>query len=449
MKIYDTLSLSMKEFENKDDKKIKMFVCGPTVYDKPHLGHAKTNIFFDVFAKFLRFKGYRVFYLMNITDIDDKIITRANEEGREWYDVVNTYSSTFFEIMRRLRIDSINYFAFATDYIKEIIDQITRLQEKGLAYETNDGVYFSVRDFSEYGKLSHQSIDSLISGARISVNENKRDPLDFALWKKRKPGEPYWESPWGPGRPGWHIEDTAITESIFGPQYDIHGGGADLIFPHHESEIAQMEGVSGKVPMVNYWVHTGHLNVENVKMSKSLKNFVSPEDLMKKFWPEAIRIYLLSMQYRSTANYSEKGLLDGQVIAEKISLLKHRVKKYDYVTSENSNEILERILKPLENDMNTQESMVMINDFLKESLSIRDRSDRNSGEINYVLNVIDSIFGIVHDTPLPEGTADLILTARNEARKKGDFATADEIRKRLGEMGIRIEDSNEGSFLWW
>jgi len=449
MKIYDTLSLSLKELEGKSGKKLKMFVCGPTVYDKPHLGHAKTNIFFDVLAKFLRFKGYRVFYLMNITDIDDKIISRAIEEGRGWNDVVSSYSSSFFEIMKILRIDSVNYYAFATDYISEIIDQIDRLEHKGLAYETNDGVYFSVRGFKDYGKLSHQSIDSLISGARISINENKKDPLDFALWKKRKPGEPYWESPWGQGRPGWHIEDTAITESIFGPQYDIHGGGADLIFPHHESEIAQMEGVSGKVPMVNYWIHTGHLNVENVKMSKSLKNFVSPEDLLKRFWPEAIRIYLLSMQYRSTANYSEKGLIDGQIIAEKISLLKHRVKKYEPLISDNSVQILDNIISPLENDMNTQESLVLINDFLKESLSIRDRSDKINGEINYVLNAIDGIFAIVHDPPLPESAADLILSARNEARKKGDFGTADDIRKKLGELGIRIEDSTEGSFLWW
>lgn len=449
MRIFDTLSLSQKELDIKGSRKLKMFVCGPTVYDRPHLGHAKTNIFFDVFAKFLRFRGYHLFYLMNITDIDDKIINRAAEEGISWEKVAENYSSSFFDTMRKLRIDSVSYYAFATDFITEIIDQIMRLQEKGLAYETADGVYFSVRSFRDYGKLSHQSIDSLISGARITVNENKKDPLDFALWKKRKPGEPYWNSPWGDGRPGWHIEDTAITESIFGPQYDIHGGGTDLIFPHHEAEIAQMEGVSGKSPMVNYWVHTGHLNVENVKMSKSLKNFISPDDLLSRFWPEAIRIYLLSMQYRNPANYSEKGLVDAQLMAEKISLLKHRVGNTEPVVSENSHGILAHILKPLEEDMNTQESIVRINDFLKNSLGQKNVGEKAYGEIHFILNSIDRIFSIVHDVPLPRGVGELIISSRNQARKIGDYQTADSIRDRLKELGIRIEDTNEGSFLWW
>ncbi len=449
MKLYDTLSLSNKEVITNGTKKLKMFVCGPTVYDDPHLGHAKTNIFFDVLAKYLRFKGYKLLYIMNITDIDDKIINRSNESRVEWQKIVETYSSSFFDMMKKLRVDSVNYYAFATDFINEIIDQILRLQEKGFAYETSDGVYFSVRMFKDYGKLSHQSIDDLLSGARVTVNENKKDPLDFALWKKRKPGEPYWDSPWGPGRPGWHIEDTAITESILGPQYDIHGGGADLIFPHHESEIAQMEGVSGRIPMVNYWVHTGHLNVENVKMSKSLKNFVSPREVLLKYWPEAIRIYLLSMKYRSTANYSEKGLSDSQDFAEKLALLYHRVKNSTPVDSDSSRGVIENITNSLENDMNTQESLVKINDFLKDSLSKTKISSNGNGEILYVLNTIDEIFSIVHHPPMPEGIGNLILKTRDIARKNSDFKTADEIRDELNKIGIKIEDSYGGSYIWW
>jgi cysteinyl-tRNA synthetase (EC 6.1.1.16) len=293
MQIFDTLSRDFKELKTVNGKRLNVFVCGPTVYDKPHLGHARTYIFFDIFIRYLRYKGLRPFYLMNITDIDDKIINKANSENVPYNEISRRYSTEFFKIMKALRNESVNYYAFATDFINEIISQIERLMEKGYAYETSDGVYYSVEKFQDYGKLSHQDITQLKAGARVETNENKKNPLDFALWKKRKPNEPYWNSPWGEGRPGWHIEDTAITERFFGYHYDLHGGGIDLVFPHHEAEIAQMEAISGKPPLVDYWVHTGHLSVENVKMSKSLGNFITVEEILKSYWPESVRLMFI------------------------------------------------------------------------------------------------------------------------------------------------------------
>jgi cysteinyl-tRNA synthetase len=449
MEVRDTLSSSLKRVESTRGKRINMFVCGPTVYDLPHMGHARTYIFFDILARYLRFKGFRVFYLMNITDIEDHIITRAKEEGIQWDSITSRYSNEFFKTMEDIKNNSVNLYAFATDYISEIISQISRLIEAGYAYETSDGIYFRVRKFEGYGKLSHQNLDSLKAGIRVDVNEHKEDPLDFALWKKRKEGEPYWPSPWGDGRPGWHIEDTAITESIFGVTYDIHGGATDLIFPHHEAEIAQMESISGKSPMVRYWIHTGHLNVENIKMSKSLKNFITVKEVLKNYWPEALRILMLSMRYNGPVNFEEKALRDSQNLAEKISILSHRVARAERVENDKSMEMLNDILKPLEDDMNTPEALARITEFVKDSLSSTTPSDTNGGEIRYVLDQLENVTGIVHNVPLPERSLDMLLDLRNEMRNKGNYESSDLIRKRLMEYGIRIEDTTNGSYLWW
>jgi cysteinyl-tRNA synthetase len=435
--------------ETREGKRMNMFVCGPTVQDKPHMGHARTYVFYDVLARYLRYKGIRLFYLMNITDIEDHIITKMQETGRSWEDITTSYSSEFFEIMRRLKNNSVNYYAFATDYIKEIIEQISKLIEKGYAYKISDGIYFRVRKFKDYGNLSKQNLDELRAGARVEVKEEKEDPLDFALWKMKKEGEPSWPSPWGDGRPGWHIEDTAITESIFGPQYDIHGGAKDLIFPHHESEIAQMEAVSGKKPIVRYWIHTGHLNVDNIKMSKSLKNFVTVEDALRSYWPEAIRIMMLSMKYSAAVNFEEKAALDAQGNAERISILYHRVSGVPEVRSDWALEMAGKIFAPLENDMNTPEVVREIVSFVKDSLARNKLSEQEKGEILYVLRQIETVIGIVHAVPLPDKSMDIILKMRNESRKKGDYGSADMIRDTLKSLGIHIEDTSEGSYLWW
>ena len=449
MEVKDTLSSAMKTVETREGKRMNMFVCGPTVQDKPHMGHARTYVFYDVLARYLRYKGIRLFYLMNITDIEDHIITKMQETGRSWEDITTSYSSEFFEIMRRLKNNSVNYYAFATDYIKEIIEQISKLIEKGYAYKISDGIYFRVRKFKDYGNLSKQNLDELRAGARVEVKEEKEDPLDFALWKMKKEGEPSWPSPWGDGRPGWHIEDTAITESIFGPQYDIHGGAKDLIFPHHESEIAQMEAVSGKKPIVRYWIHTGHLNVDDIKMSKSLKNFVTVEDALRSYWPEAIRIMMLSMKYSAAVNFEEKAALDAQGNAERISILYHRVSGVPEVKSDWALEMTGKIFAPLENDMNTPEVVREIISFVKDSLARNKLSEQEKGEILYVLSQIEAVIGIVHTVPLPDKSMDIILKMRNESRKKGDYGSADMIRDTLKSLGIHIEDTSEGSYLWW
>lgn len=449
MEIRDTLSNSLKKVEPREGKRINMFVCGPTVQDKPHMGHGRTYIFFDVLARYLRYKGVRLFYLMNITDIEDHIIDKMNETGRSWEGIVTTYSSEFFDIMRRLKNNSVNYHAFATDYIDEIISQISRLMKNGYAYEITDGVYFRTRKFNDYGKLSKQNLDQLIAGARVEVNDLKEDHLDFALWKKKKTGEPSWPSPWGEGRPGWHIEDTAITELFFGPMYEIHGGAKDLIFPHHESEIAQMEAVSGKKPMVKYWIHTGHLNVDDIKMSKSLKNFVTIEEALKSYWPEAIRIMMLSMHYSAAVNFEEKSVRDAQMTAERVSILWHRVSGSVELKSDRAMEIVKKIFAPLEDDMNTPETMKEIISFVKDSLSKNRMTDEEKGEIKFVLNEIEKVTGIVHITPLPDRSMDIVLGIRDDFRKRGDYESADKIRDSLKEKGIMIEDTAEGSYLWW
>ncbi len=449
MYIFDTLTLQTKELKPRKGKRLNIFVCGPTVYDKPHLGHARTYIFFDIFVRYLRYQGLHPFYLMNITDIDDKIINRANDEKVPFNEISTKYSLEFFRSMTAIKNFHPNYYAYATDFIDEILSQISRLIELGYAYETADGVYYSVENFRDYGKLSHQDISQLRAGERIELNENKKNPLDFALWKKKKPNEPSWPSPWGEGRPGWHIEDTAITESLFGYHYDIHGGGIDLIFPHHEAEIAQMEAISGKPPLVDYWIHTGHLSIENVKMSKSLKNIIAIEEVLKDFWPESVRILFMGMNYRDTSNFSLDGLKASQVIAEKLAWLKKKVADYTPKNGEIYENEIREIFEPLKDNMNTVESLARINSFIKWATNELSGGKLMHSEINAILNDIESVFGVVHSIPLPDNTVNIILELRRQARSKGDYSTSDNIRNELNKLGIKVEDSGNESFAWW
>ncbi|OHA11622.1 MAG: cysteine--tRNA ligase, partial [Candidatus Sungbacteria bacterium RIFCSPLOWO2_02_FULL_47_9] len=290
IRIYNTLTNKKEDFEPANDKRVNFFVCGPTVYDSSHIGHARTYISFDVIVKYLRYAGYEVFYLQNITDVDDKIIARAHETEEDPLFLSRHFAKEYFEDMQELKITSPSKYASASEFIPQIIKQIETLVKKGVAYSTPSGVYYDITKFPEYGKLSHQNQSTLLKAVRIEEDPNKQNDFDFVLWKAKKPGEPFWQSPWGEGRPGWHIEDTAISEYFFGPQYDVHGGGIDLKFPHHESEIAQQEAASDKVPFVKYWLHTGHLQVEKQKMSKSLKNFITIRDILKKHSSEAFRL---------------------------------------------------------------------------------------------------------------------------------------------------------------
>ncbi|KZX12001.1 cysteine--tRNA ligase [Methanobrevibacter curvatus] len=306
LEIYNTMKRDKVPFKPINDKRINLFVCGPTVYDDAHIGHGRTYVSFDLIKSYLEFKGYFVYYIENITDIDDKIIKRSKEKNIDSEILAKFYEKRFKEDMEKLNIKGVNLFPRATEHLKEISSQIERLLSKGIAYESDDGVYFEVAKFPDYGKLSNQDLKKL-DGHRLETNENKKDAKDFALWKKTEE-TPNYPSKWGNGRPGWHIEDTAITETYFGPQYDIHGGGLDLIFPHHEAEIAQMEAVSGLKPLVKYWMHTGFLNVDGVKMSKSLGNFITIRELLEDWEAMAFRLFVLSTHYRSPIDFSEKSL---------------------------------------------------------------------------------------------------------------------------------------------
>ena len=316
--VYNTLTRKKQEFAPIHGNRVNMFVCGPTVYDYSHLGHARTYIVFDVIVRYLRYKGYSVFYLMNITDIDDRMIQRANESKISVKELADKFIKAFDEDMKRLHVNSVNLYAKATEHVDEIINQIKVLIEKGFAYEVDGDIYFEIRKFKDFGKLSHQSIDELKAGARIEIDKKKKNPEDFALWKSQKPNEPFWPSPWGNGRPGWHIEDTAITATYFGNRYDLHGGAIDLIFPHHESEISIAETVTGESPFVKYWVHSGFLTVNKEKMSKSLGNFFTIKEALKRYEPDVIRFFMLNALYRSPIDFSESGLKEAANAFERI-----------------------------------------------------------------------------------------------------------------------------------
>ncbi len=311
LKIFNTLSSRKEEFVPITDREVRMYACGVTVYDHSHLGHARGAVVFDVVRKYLQRKGYVVKYARNFTDVDDKIIKRASESGATWKEIAEKYTDEYIKDMERLGVDRPDIEPKATEHIRAIVELVERLVARGLAYESGGDVFFSVRKFQGYGKLSKKTIDDMLSGARVDVNELKADPLDFVLWKASKPGEPAWDSPWGKGRPGWHIECSAMSMMHLGETFDIHAGGMDLQFPHHENEIAQAEGATGK-PFVRYWMHNGFVNVNREKMSKSLGNFFTIKEILDSYDPEVIRFFLLSTHYRNPIDFSDQSLQDGR-----------------------------------------------------------------------------------------------------------------------------------------
>lgn len=397
----------------KLSKKINLFVCGPTTYDFSHLGHARTYIVFDMIVKYLRNKGRKVFYLQNITDIDDKIIKRAKQEKIPWKTLARKFEKEYLKDMKTLKVDSVTKYARATTHIKEIINQVKRLEQKGFAYKLKDGIYFDISKFKDYGKLSGRTILQAEDGvSRIDESKQKRNKGDFCLWKKSKTGEPKWKSPFGfDGRPGWHIEDTAITEKYFGPQYDIHGGGRDLMFPHHEAEIAQMETISGKSPLVKYWLHTGFLTVEGRKMSKSLGNFITIQDFLKKETPETLRMLIFSSHYRSPIDFSKKAILQARKNLAKLNTFP--IGKVE-------------ISKAMDDDFNTPEAFAAIFKAKKWTLEI------------------ETIFGIARqDIKIPEKIKKLVQK-REQARKQKNWKQSDALRKQITKLGWQIEDTPKG-----
>lgn len=449
MEIYSTLSRRKENLETINDNRINLFVCGPTVYDDAHIGHGRTYISFDTIKRYLEFKGYSVFYIQNITDIDDKIINRAKETNSNASDIARKFEKRYIEDMNKLNVNNVNLFARATDHVDEIIDQIERLIDLGFAYETEDGVYFEIEKFPEFGKLSNRNPEELESHRQIAETK-KKNPNDFALWKKRDSElEPTWDSPWGPGRPGWHIEDTAITEYYFGPQYDIHGGGLDLIFPHHEAEITQMEAVSGKSPMVKYWFHTGFLNVNGEKMSKSLKNFITIRELLEDYAPETFRFFVLSTHYRSPIDFSKDSLNQAEKSLSKIRKFYMNIMENveDGETAESDYEPLKmarnNFFKAMDDDFNTPKAISsifnLINDFNENDVSNNDLV-----AIKQFLDDVSQILGIdfiiVSQSNNDDELLELISEVRSELRKNKQYDLSDKIRDNLNELGYEISD---------
>ena len=456
IKIFNTMG---RKNETLKSKKVKMFVCGPTVYDYSHLGHARTYIAYDIIVKYLRYKKFDIFYLMNITDIDDKIINRAKEMKVNPLDLSKKFEEDFYDDMESLGIDSINKFARASDHIEEIIDQVRRLIEKGFAYETQNGIYFDITKFKDYGKLSHQNLEEL-KKHRIEPDPTKRNPQDFALWKKEKSEEISWESPWGNGRPGWHIEDTAISEKYLGPQYHIHGGGIDLIFPHHEAEIAQMESVSGKKPMVKIWTHTEFLRINGEKMAKSLGNFITIRDALEKDTPETLRLFFAFTHYRSPVDYNKKNLEKSKKSLESLYETLENIDHYKKKMRPNAKKKTEwkNILKDtrkkfeeaMDDDFNTPEALGVLFNLQKKVNKLIEEEKEISIFLAYdIINFfreIGCILGILKgkkESKIGEEVKKLVKE-REDARKSGNWKKADEIRNKILDMGLILEDTTKG-----
>jgi len=447
MDIYltNTLTGKKEKFEPFDGKKVNLFVCGPTVYDYSHLGHAKTYTQFDLLVRFLRSAGFEVFYLQNITDIDDKIINRANESGIGWKELSEKFEKLYIEDMTRLNNTSVTKFARATDYIDQIVSQVKRLMEKGFAYKIDDGIYFEISKFPDYGRLSGRtSLEKTDSVSRVDENLQKRGWNDFCLWKFSKANEPSWKTEIGEGRPGWHIEDTAITETFFGPQYDIHGGAIDLIIPHHEAEIAQMESVSGKKPMVRYWIHTAFLMVDGKKMSKSLENFYTIDDIVKKgFDPMALRYLILSAQYRETLNFTWESLTASQNALNKLkSQVVNLRTQTDRITLSPEKEAkIENFNKAfteaLCDDLNSAKGLAIVWQVLGSNIPSADKYD-------LIMN-FDEVLGLKlseatsEKARIPENIRDL-MEKREQLRLEGKFGEADKIREEIVRLGYSVAD---------
>ena len=460
MKIFNTLSRNKEELIPLTPGEYKIYACGPTVYNFIHIGNARPLCVFDVMRRYLEYRGNKVNFVQNFTDIDDKIIRRANEEGVTFKDISEKYIEEFWVDAKGMNIREATVHPKATENIDEIIDIVSTLIEKGYAYEANGDVYFSTKKFSEYGKLSHQPLEELEAGARINVGDVKREPMDFALWKSAKPGEPYWESPWGHGRPGWHIECSAMVRNYLGETIDIHCGGQDLIFPHHENEIAQSECCNG-APFAKYWMHNGFITVDKVKMSKSLGNFFTVRDVANQYGYEPIRYLMISCQYRSPINYSFDAIEQCKASLERLYTCRNNM---DFALSnaveeagEKDAEIIaaidakkEKFIEAMEDDLNTGEALGAIFELVKEiNLNVND-GVQSKALVEYAIKVFDelmNVLGLLYNRNAEKSLDDEIealIQARNDARKAKNWAEADRIRDELKAQGIVLEDTPQG-----
>lgn len=459
MKVYNTLTRKKEELVPITPGEIKMYACGPTVYNYIHIGNARPLCIFDILRRYLEYRGYNVKFVQNFTDIDDKIIRRANEEHVDFSEISERYIKEFWTDADGLNVRHATVNPKATENIDAIIQIISTLIEKGYAYEAQGDVYFSTEKFKDYGKLSHQPLEDLEAGARIMVGEVKREPMDFAVWKAAKPGEPAWDSPWGKGRPGWHIECSAMNWRYLGDTIDIHCGGQDLIFPHHENEIAQSECFTGK-PFAHYWMHNGYINVDNVKMSKSLGNFFTVRDVAEKYGYEPIRYLLISAQYRSPINYST------DIIEQCIAALNRLYTCRDSLDFELENAVdaehdgdkaiidgfdkyREQFISAMDDDLNTADAIASIFELVRDINTNVVGKTPSKALVEGAIAMFDELTGVLglvynRKTETLDSDVEALIEARTNARKEKNWAEADRIRDQLKEMGIVLEDTAKG-----
>lgn len=458
VKLYNTLTRQKESFQPLEPGKVKMYVCGPTVYNYIHIGNARPVIFFDVVRRYLTYLGYEVTYVQNFTDVDDKLIRRAEEEGVTVKEVADKYIDAFYDDIKALEIDRATIYPRVMDHMEEIKSFIVELIKKGYAYEADGDVYYRTAMFDGYGKLSHQDIDELRSGARIQVDERKENPLDFALWKKAKEGEIFWDSPWGQGRPGWHIECSAMSRKYLGDTIDIHAGGADIMFPHHENEIAQSEACN-EATFARYWMHNGYVNIDNQKMSKSLGNFITVLDIRQQYRPEVLRLFMLGTHYRQPINFSreiveqaENGL---SRLENSLLNIKHRLETAQEGPAEESAiqklmELREQFKKKMDDDFNTADAVSVLYDLAKEAnLLLQSPVLYKDTLIAFIdmFHELGDVLGILRSAEEEnqlDAEVNRLIAERTRARKEKNWARADEIRDKLTEMGIVLEDTPQG-----
>jgi cysteinyl-tRNA synthetase len=471
LKVFNTLTKKKEEFVPLEPGRIKMYVCGVTPYNHPHIGNARPFITWDVIRRYLEFSGYQVTHIQNFTDVDDKIIHAANSEGVAWDVIANRYIASYFEVMDRLNIRRASVYPRVSEHMRQIVDMVAKLVNDGFAYEADGDVYFSVEKFSGYGKLSGRSLDDMKAGARVEVDERKGHPMDFALWKSAKPGEPYWDSPWGKGRPGWHIECSAMSFQYLGASFDFHGGGSDLVFPHHENEIAQSEAFTGLEPFVRYWLHNGFITVNEEKMSKSLGNFFLVKDILEHFAPDVLRFFILSTHYRSPLDFSDERLREADRSLERLKTAMEMWDLLEALTPGKSGEAGAALLQAavqakadfiaaMDDDFNTALAISVMFGLAKElniyqntvvgGKDFHDQAAFSVARETYLL--MGDVLGIfggsqaqdTDDSKLVSQLIELIIEMRQQARQKKDWAAADQLRDRLGEIGVVLEDTPQG-----
>ncbi|WP_372997964.1 cysteine--tRNA ligase [Lutispora sp.] len=458
MRIFNTMTRKKEEFVPLVPGEVRMYSCGPTVYNYFHIGNARPFIMFDILRNYFEYKGYKVTFVQNFTDVDDKIIKRAKEEGITEKEVADKYIEEYFKDAEGLGIRRADYHPRVTELIPDIINIVKKIQDNGFAYEVNGDVYFDTAKYKEYGKLSKQNLEELEAGARVDVGEQKKNPMDFALWKSQKPGEPAWESPWGMGRPGWHIECSAMSMKYLGETIDIHSGGQDLIFPHHENEIAQSEAATGKT-FARYWMHNGFINVNNEKMSKSLGNFFTVRDISKMYDLEVVRLFMISSHYRSPINFSKELLDSTKNSLERLYIAKNNLlhlleNAKDKAETEEEKALRDKLLthkeafiEAMDDDLNTADGVSAIFDLVRD---INSNIDENSSKslIQFAYDLYMELAGVLRIVNKKEESLDdeieKLIEERQKARKEKNWALADKIRDDLKNKGIILEDTPQG-----